>query len=129
MSNIGFVIRLTILALGTGGVAWGLQSLVQPVIILSPNFWLMLFFLYVLTAIVYLLSIFGLRKGPEQGVYAILGGIIIKLLFALSLFLAIVVKSSENQIVLALNFFSIYLLFSAFEVIVLLRKLRHQNKM
>lgn len=129
MSNIGFVIRLTILALGTGGVAWGLQSLVQPVIILSPNFWLMLFFLYVLTAIVYLLSIFGLRKGPEQGVYAILGGIIIKLLFALSLFLAILIKSSENQIVLALNFFSIYLLFSAFEVIVLLRKLRHQNKM
>src|SRR5690554_7154724 len=83
----------------------------------------------ILTAIVYVLSIFGLKKGPEYGVYAILGGIVIKLLFALSLFLAIVVKSAENQLVLGLNFFSLYLLFTAFEVIVLLRKLRHQNKM
>ena len=70
-----------------------------------------------------------MKKGPEFGVYAILGGIVIKLLFALSLFLVIVVKSSENQLVLGLNFFSIYLLFTAFEVTVLLRKLRHQNKM
>lgn len=129
MSIPGFFIRFTAFSGLIGGVAWGLQFLFSPVQILSPNFWLMLIYLYFLTAIVYLLSIFGLRKGPEYGVYALLGGIVIKLLFALSLFLAIVVKSTENQLVLGLNFFSLYLLFTAFEVIVLLRKLRHQNKM
>lgn len=129
MSIPGFFIRFTAFAGLVGVVAWGLQFFFTPVEILSPNFWLMLVYLYFLTAIVYLLSIFGLKKGPEYGVYAILGGIIIKLLFALSLFLVIVVKSTENQLVLGLNFFSLYLLFTAFEVIVLLRKLRHQNKM
>lgn len=129
MSIPGFFIRFTAFSGLIGGIAWGLQFIFSPVEILSPNFWLMLIYLYFLTSIVYLLSIFGLKKGPEYGVYAILGGIVIKLLFALSLFLAIVVKSSENQLVLGLNFFSLYLLFTAFEVIVLLRKLRHQNKM
>lgn len=129
MTIAGFFIRFTLFAALVAGLAWGIQYFAQPTVILSPNFTLQLVYLYFLTAIVYLLSIFGIKKGPEYGVYAILGGIVIKLLFALSLFLVIVVKSSENQLVLGLNFFSIYLLFTAFEVTVLLRKLRHQNKM
>lgn len=129
MTIAGFFIRFTLFAALVAGLAWGVQHLVLPLVILSPNFTLLLVYLYFLTTIVYLLSIFGMKKGPEFGVYAILGGIVIKLLFALSLFLVIVVKSSENQLVLGLNFFSIYLLFTAFEVTVLLRKLRHQNKM
>jgi len=112
-----------------GGVAWGLQHILAPLVLLSSNFWLLFIYLFVLTSIVYVLSIFGLHKGGEYGVFSILGGIVIKLLFALALFLVILVKTTENQLVLGLNFFSIYLLFTAFEVTVLLRKLRHQNKM
>ena len=129
MGLLRFFVAFALYACLIGGVAWGLQHFLAPAVLLSPNFWLLFIYLFVLTAIVYVLSIFGLKKGPEYGVYAILGGIVIKLLFALSLFLAIVVKSAENQLVLGLNFFSLYLLFTAFEVIVLLRKLRHQNKM
>jgi len=124
-----FFIAFALFACIVGGIAWGLQHFLAPATVLSPNFWLLFVYLFVLTSIVYVLSIFGLQKGGEYGVFSILGGIVIKLLFALALFLAILIKTTENQLVLGLNFFSIYLLFTAFEVTFLLRKLRHQNKM
>ena len=128
ISLLGFFIAFTGYATLLGGLASFLQSWFAPTQILSPNFWLLLIFLYFLTIIVYFLSVLGLKKGAEAGVISILGGIVIKFLLAASLFLVILMKSSENQTVLGLNFFSLYLAFTVFEVIILLRKLRHQNK-
>ena len=129
MSILRFLLTFSLYAGGIALVAIGLQRWLAPLEILAKNFWLLFVFLFILTFVVYLLAVLGMRKGGEYGVFSILGGIVIKLLSALSLFLVILLKSSENQLVLGLNFFSIYLLFTAFEVIVLLRKLRHQNKM
>lgn len=129
MSILRFLLTFSFYAGGLALIAVGLQRWLDPVAILANNFWLLFVFLFFLTFIVYVLAVLGMRKGGEYSVFSILGGIVIKLLLALSLFLVILLKSSENQLVLGLNFFSIYFLFTAFEVIVLLRKLRHQNKM
>ena len=124
---LGFIVAFTGYAIVIAGGALALQDGLQPTAVLSPNFWLLLGFLYFLTLIVYVLSVLGIKRGGEAGVLSILGGIIIKFLLAASLFLVILLKSNENQLVLGLNFFSIYLLFTVFEVIFLLRILRHQN--
>lgn len=50
------------------------------------------------------------------------------MIVSLSLILYLLVKSPENQKVLALNFFSLYLLFTLFEVTLMLCNLRDQNK-
>lgn len=126
-SLLGFIVAFTGYAIVIAGSALALQDWLQPTAVLSPNFWLLLGFLYFLTLIVYVLSVLGIKRGGEAGVLSILGGIIIKFLLAASLFLVILLKSNENQLVLGLNFFSIYLLFTVFEVIFLLRILRHQN--
>lgn len=126
-SLLGFIIAFTCYAIVIAGGALALQDWFRPTEVLSPNFWLLLGFLYFLTLIVYILSVLGIKRGGEAGVLAILGGIIIKFLLAASLFLVILLKSNENQLVLGFNFFSIYLLFTVFEVIFLLRILRHQN--
>lgn len=126
-SLLGFIIAFTGYAIVIVGGALALQDWFRPTEVLSPNFWLLLGFLYFLTLIVYILSVLGIKRGGEAGVLAILGGIIIKFLLAASLFLVILLKSNENQLVLGFNFFSIYLLFTVFEVIFLLRILRHQN--
>jgi hypothetical protein len=126
-SLLGFIVAFTGYAIVIAGGALALQDWLQPTAVLSPNFWLLLGFLYFLTLIVYVLSVLGIKRGGEAGVLSILGGIIIKFLLAASLFLVILLKSNENQLVLGLNFFSIYLLFTVFEVIFLLRILRHQN--
>lgn len=111
-----------------------LYVLVQVLVaVLNNDLWLslffneLLFFQYALTIIVFGLSIFGVKRGPEIGVFTILGGVVIKLILSLSFFLVLFLKGIDNQLILGLNFFSTYFLLSVFEVIYLLRNLRHQN--
>lgn len=103
-----------------------LSRFIQPDLWISEYFNIIIFFQYALTIIVFALSIFGIKRGPEIGVFTLLGGIVIKLILSLSLFLVLFLKGVDNQLILGLNFFSTYLLLSVFEVIYLLRNLRHQ---
>lgn len=95
--------------------------------VLAKNFWLAFGFLFFLTYIAYLISVIGIKRSAQIGVMALMGGIVIKLLFALSFVLVVLMKTAVNQLVFALNYFSLYLLFTLFEVMCLLRNLRHQN--
>jgi len=123
-----FVLYFSLFALGVLGITQGLAFLLSDIILLSPNFIPIFIFLYFLTIIIYFLALWGMRKGAEYSVYSILGGIVIKMIFSLSLIFYLFLKSPENQKVLALNFFSMYFLFTLFEVTILLRNLRDQNK-
>src|SRR5690554_4808267 len=85
-------------------------------------------FLFFLTLIVYILSYLGIKKGGQTLVLALLGGLTLKMIFSLSLMLVLILKTTDNQKVLAGNFFYLYFLFTVFEVSCLLRNLRDQNK-
>ena len=85
-------------------------------------------FLFFLTLIVYILSYLGIEKGGQTSVLALLGGLTLKMIFSLSLMLVLILKTTDNQKVLAGNFFYLYFLFTVFEVSCLLRNLRDQNK-
>lgn len=95
---------------------------------IAGQFWLIFWFLGGLTFIAYLLAHFGIQRKPEIGVFAILGAVIIKMLFAMSFVLIYSLKQTKGDMAFALNFFSLYLLFTLFEILGLLRNLRHQNK-
>lgn len=128
MGLFRFVFYFSLFALAILGITQGLAFLLGDIIVLSPNFIPIFIFLYFLTIIIYFLALWGMRKGAEYSVYSILGGIVIKMIFSLSLIFYLFMKSPENQKVLALNFFSMYFLFTLFEVTILLRNLRDQNK-
>jgi len=85
-------------------------------------------FLFCLTLIVYILSYLGIKKGGQTSVISLLGGLTMKMIFSLSLMLVLILKTADNQKVLAGNFFYLYFLFTVFEVTCLLRNLRDQNK-
>lgn len=108
-------------------VARGLECVFTKQEILTDIFWISFIFLFILTYIAYVVSYIGVKKTPQTGVFAMMGGIILKLLFALSFALVVIMKLSVNQLVFALNYFSLYFLFTLFEVMCLLRNLRHQN--
>src|SRR5690606_14206325 len=76
--------------------------------IVSIYFELLFFFLFFLTSIVYLLSYFGIKKGGQNSVLSILGGLTLKMIFSLSLILVLILKDAENQKVLVGNFFYLY---------------------
>lgn len=128
MSLSRFIIYFTLYSLLVFSIAFGFSVLWNERLILSPNFILVFVFLYSLTIIIYFLGLWGVKKGAEYSIFSLLGGVVIKMIISLSLVLYLFMNYPENQKVLALNFFSLYLLFTLFEVTVMLRNLRHQNK-
>jgi hypothetical protein len=115
-------------ALILGGVASMLPSFFPGQTVLVPKFWLVFGFLGGITFIAYVVVYLGMKRNPETAIMAIMGSIALKMLFSMAFVLIYSLKSKENGFVFVLNFFSLYLLFSFFEIYCLLCNLRHQNK-
>jgi len=105
-----------------------LPYLFPDVVLFIPRFWVMFGFLAGITYIAYALADFGMKRNPETGIMAIMGSIVIKVMFSLAFVLIYSLNAKEKGLLLVLNFFSLYLLFSFFEIYSLLLNLRHQNK-
>src|SRR5690606_31274474 len=108
--------------------ALGLERALAPGEILSPHFWALFIALFLLTLVAYVVSDLGIRRGGEVSIYSIMGGIFIKMMLSLVLITVLIMKFPDNKLITAINFFSIYLLFTVFEVTCLLRNLRDQKK-
>jgi phage shock protein PspC (stress-responsive transcriptional regulator) len=110
------------------GVAYGLQDQFSQVKILASKFWIVFGFLAGITFIAYVMADLGIKRNPETGIMAIMGSIAVKMIFSMAFVLIYSLNTTEKGMVFVLNFFSLYLLFSFFEIYCLLRNLRHQNK-
>lgn len=121
MSFKKFIIQFGILALILAVAALLLDA---AYFILVPKFWIMFGFLAGLTLLAYITSNVAIRTGGELSVYILLAAIFIKLIVSL-LFVVFYLKIYKvNSTYFALEFFSIYFLFTAFEVKSLLVNLR-----
>ncbi|MFC4142588.1 hypothetical protein [Pedobacter mendelii] len=113
------------------GVLIGLVAILPSIFpgsnLFVPNFWLMFGFLAGITFIAYLLVDIGIKRDPEVGIMAIMGSIAVKMIFCMAFVLIYSIKGKGIGVLFLLNFFSLYLLFSVFEIYCLLRNLRHQN--
>ncbi|MGF1924437.1 MAG: hypothetical protein ACQUHE_09690 [Bacteroidia bacterium] len=105
-----------------------LQHFLSGVKVLSDGFWLVFCFLGGLTFVAYILAWLGIKRSPETGVLAIMGSIAVKMLFSMAFVLIYSLNHKEKDLAFVFNFFSLYLLFTFFEIYGLLRNLRHQNK-
>jgi hypothetical protein len=110
------------------GIALSLPSLFPDVKLLANEFWLVFGFLGGLTFIAYILAFMGIKRNPETGILAIMGSIAVKMIFSMAFVLIYSLNNKEKDLVFVFNFFSLYLLFTFFEIYGLLRSLRHQNK-
>ena len=122
-----FILQFSIFSVVVFLLPFGLERLFS-ITALSEYYVVLFLFLFFLTIIVYVVSYIGIQKGGQNSVLSILGGLTLKMVFSLSMILVLILKSAENQKVLAANFFYLYFLFTVFEVICLLRNLRDQNK-
>lgn|SRR5690606_1380192 len=128
MSISKFILYFFLFSVCVFAIPYGVQKIVAADVI-SEYYVPLFLFLFVLTTIVYVMSFLGIKKGGQTSVLALLGGLTLKMIFSLAMVLVLLLKSTDNQKVLAGNFFYIYFLFTLFEVICLLRNLRDQNKM
>lgn len=110
------------------GIAIALPYVFPSVSLLANKFWLIFGFLSLLTLIAYVLAFFGIKRNPETGVMAIMGSIVLKMIFSMAFVLIYSINHKGKDLLFVFNFFSLYLLFTCFEIYGLLRNLRHQNK-
>lgn len=123
-----FTIYYLLYVAAIGVAAYLLSSLFPGVFVLARKFWVVLGFLSGITFIAYVVAHLGIKRNPETGVMAIMASIALKMIFSMAFVLIYSLNNKENGVVFVLNFFSLYLLFSFFEIYCLLRNLRHQIK-
>lgn len=123
-----FACKLLLGSIFIFGGAYFIQQSVNT-LFLDSTFVPLCILLYLVTVFAYAISYLGIHSNPELGVYAILGGVMMKMLVSLGIFVVFLYGfKAENKVLLGLNFFCIYLLMSCFEVIILLRNLRRKIK-
>jgi len=123
-----FFFLYLIFTLGVGLIAYFIDLRYPGQGLLIPKFWVIFGAIAVLTLLAYIFSWMGIRRGGEFSIVAMMGSILVKLLFCMVLVLVYLLKFKVNDIIFAANFISLYFLFTAFEVYALLCNLRHQNK-
>lgn len=126
LSKFTLYYLLYVLVLGT--IAWFLPTVFPGQTLLAPKFWLVFGYLGGITYIAYLMVFLGTKSNPETGIMAIMGSIALKMVFSMAFVLIYSLQHTGSGFVFVVNFFSLYLLFSFFEIYCLLRNLRHQNK-
>ena len=128
MSLQRFLLYYLIYTAILAGIAVSLPHLFPTVKLLANSFWLVFGFLAGITFVAYILAFLGIKRNPETGVLAIMGSIAVKMLFSMAFVLIYSLNHKEKGLLFVFNFFSLYLLFTFFEIYGLLRNLRHQNK-
>lgn len=128
MKLFRFVLSYVVFGAFVAGIAIGLSHAFKNVVLLSPHFWLLFAVIFLLTLVAYMLSVLGIRRGGTIAIYSLIGGLFIKLFACLAVVAVLIVKFPENKLITGINFFSLYFLFTVFEVIGLLRNLRDQNQ-
>ena len=128
MSLLRFIGYYHGFALVIAGIAAVLPLLYTGTPILSPYFWLLFVVVFITTLLAYVLSDFGIRRGGEVSILSLMGGLFVKLLICLVIVAVLLIKYPDSKLLTALNFFSLYFLFTVFEVTCLLRNLRDQNQ-
>jgi hypothetical protein len=114
--------------LSLGIIAWLFKDILAFSTFFISKFWVIFGFMAGITLIVYLVSWFGIKKGGESQVLIVMGAIVIRLLISMLLVLFYLNKFKVDPIIFVINFFSVYFLFTTFEIYCLLLNLRHQIK-
>lgn len=123
-----FLIQYSVFTFILGSAAYLIDQQNPGEGLLIPKFWVIFGAIAFLTLLAYIFSSIGIRKGGEFSIVAMMGAILVKLLFCMVLVLVYLLKFKVNDIIFAANFISLYFLFTGFEVYALLCNLRHQNK-
>jgi len=105
-----------------------LQAVFPDAGLFVDKFWVIFCFLAGITYIAYVTADLGIKKDPEVGVITIMASIAVKMIFSMAFVLIYSQNRPQLGGIFLINFFSLYLLFTCFELYWLLRNLRHQNK-
>ncbi|MDQ7947369.1 MAG: hypothetical protein REI78_08180 [Pedobacter sp.] len=123
-----FILNFIVFTVVLAGIALGISKIFTDTPVLVGSFWLIFTFFAVITFVASILALMGMKRKPDSGIMALMGAVGVKMFFSMVFVLIYSQKGAEKGMLFVANFFSVYLLFSFFEIYSLLRNLRHQNK-
>ena len=95
--------------------------------LITPQFWLIFFFLCGLTLLVVTSILIVRQMYPTMFSEAFMGATVVKILACLIFVVVFLAKNKVDKYVFISDFFYIYFLKTVFKVYILLRTLRHKN--
>lgn len=95
--------------------------------LISNDIYLFLAFFASITYFAFQISMAGIKKGGENAIIFLLGGVAAKLLLTMIFALVYVYSQKVGKIQFLSNFFILYFIYSAFEIYSLLYNLRAQK--
>jgi len=123
-----FILYYFLFTLLIAGIVIALPYIFPDTPLFINKFWVVFSFIVGITFIAYLVAYIGIRRKPEIGVMAIMASIALKMLFSMAFVLVYVLNTPVSSLLFVINFFSLYFLFSGFEIYALLCNLRHSIK-
>src|SRR5690606_30379735 len=121
-----FFLYFSLYTLGLALICWTLMDVFSLAEFFIPKFWVIFGFMAGITLMVYVVSITGIKNGGEHQVFLVMGAIVIRLLISMLIVLFYLNTFKIDPILFVINFFSVYFLFTVFEITCLLVNLRHQ---
>lgn len=118
-----YIIYVGILAL----ISLAIPVIFSKINLLSEDYWLSFVVLASIIFLAYFLALLGIKKEKGEGVMIIMVAFIVKLLAAMVFVLIYSKKQPSVSLQFIFNFFILYFLLTLFEILGLLRNLRHQN--
>ncbi|POY35077.1 hypothetical protein C3K47_16880 [Solitalea longa] len=125
-----FLKRFAVFSIIIALVIGGIQYLLADKQLLMDKIWLIYFFYSFITLFSFVLASYGLKKGGEFSVLAVLVSVVFKMLLCMSMALVFIYKNMvTDKWAFISNFFLLYLLYTIFEVYNLIYNLRDQKKL
>ncbi|WP_052308609.1 hypothetical protein [Solitalea canadensis] len=125
-----FIKKTLLFSFIVAAVIAGIQYFFSEKNLLLKQIWVFFIFFNLITLFTFALSAYGLKKGGETSVLAVLVTIVVKMLLCMSVALVFIMKQMvEDKWVFITNFFLLYLLYTVFEVYNLIYNLRDQKKL
>jgi hypothetical protein len=117
-----FIVLLVVLSLGL----YGLKAF-YPILV-HPSVWIIQLYFSISFGLTYLLSGFAVKKMPDKMHLFYMGAMAVRFLLSIMFIFICLLLITSNHVAFALNFFVLYLIYSWFEIYLLLRNLRADLK-
>lgn len=93
-----------------------------------PTYPIFIFFFFVISLLVYIICVFGLKKEADSSVFIVLGAVVVKLLLSMVFALIFIYGNRIDKVGFLISFFLPYFIYSTFEIYTLLYNLRALKK-
>lgn len=121
-----FTVQLVLITLLIAGAAW---LLLQYLPAFKPGvyIWYTIGFFFTLTYSLYHLALMGLNKSQRTFSTAVFGSMTLRFIFSLLFLIICLIISKEKNISFIVSFLLLYLFYTIFEIVHLVRKLRAEK--